>query len=240
VIVFNPFMARCVKRLVDGGLIGRVIEFGNQRYGAKGVVKGTEKATTTEQFYKALGFTEYVAIDVNNNMGAVIADLNEPISSHIIGKYDLVTNNGTGEHLFDQCMVFTNAHDLCKLAGVMLHVLPFSPWINHGFYSYNPILFRDLAAANGYRIMFISIDHRNGGNNDVLGNAEPWLYQEKNPEGLIAFMNKKRAKAPTPDLLLGVALQKQSADPFRKPLQGKYQTDVASVALRDKYRPVAP
>jgi hypothetical protein len=239
--VFNPFMARCVKRLVDGGLTGSVVEFGNQRYGAKGVVKGTEKALTTVGFYKCLGFDSYLALDVNTDMGAKIVDLNEPV--FVQGwdqQFDLVTNNGTGEHIFDQASVFQNAHDLCKLAGVMLHVLPFSPWINHGFYSYNPILFRDLAAANGYRIMYIAIDHRDGGNDDVLGNAEPWLFQEKNPQGLIAFMNKKRAKAPTPDLLMGVAMQKQTDHPFRKPLQGKYQGDVASVALIDKYRPVAP
>src|SRR5580765_1984935 len=187
-------MARCVKRLVDGGLTGRVVEFGNQRYGAKGVVKGTEKATTTAEFYKALGFTEYLALDVNTEMGAQIIDLNEPATARVQGQFDLVTNNGTGEHIFDQASVFRNAHDLCKLAGVMLHVLPFSPWINHGFYCFNPILFRDLAAANGYRVMFVVIDHRDGGNDDRLDSAT-WLYQEKNPQGLIAYMNQKRAKA---------------------------------------------
>lgn len=234
--MFNPFTARCVKRLVDGGLTGRVVEFGNQRYGARGVVKGTENAATTAEFYKALGFTDYLALDVNTDMGAEIVDLNEPIGSIRFGQFSLVTNNGTGEHVFDQAMVFKNAHDLCLTGGVMLHVLPFSPWINHGFYNFNPILFRDLAAANGYRAIHTVIDHRNGGNNDVLGNAEPWLYQEKNPEGLVAFMNKKRAKAPTPDLLFGVALQKQTNAPFRKPLQGKYQSDVQDDDLRQRYQ----
>ena len=42
------------------------------------------------------------------------------------------------------------AHTLCKVGGVMLHVLPFVNYLNHGFFSFNPILFHDLAAANSY------------------------------------------------------------------------------------------
>lgn len=239
--IFNPFMARCVKRLVDGGLTGRVVEFGNQRYGAKGVVAGTEKVTTTSQFYRQLGFTSYLALDVNTDMGAVIVDLNEPILGNVftieVNHFSLVTNNGTGEHIFDQAMVFKNAHDLCLTAGVMLHVLPFSPWINHGFYCFNPILFRDLAAANGYRIMFVVIGHRDRGEKELSPDSWPWLFAEKDPVVLHGYMRDQRVTAPSGDLLIGVALQKQTNEPFRKPLQGKYQKDVESGSLVSKYAP---
>ena len=50
-----------------------------------------------------------------------------------------------------QKQVFTNLHNLTKVGGVILNVVPFSLWINHGFYNYNPITFRDLAYANEYK-----------------------------------------------------------------------------------------
>jgi hypothetical protein len=243
--MFNPFAARCVERLVAGGLTGRVVEFGNQRFGARGVIHGDGHIKTTEEFYKWLGFKEYVALDVNTDMGAAIVDLNEPIlftedrrlseGKDPFGQFDLVTNNGTGEHIFDQAMVFKNAHYLCLRGGVMLHVLPFSPWINHGFYNFNPILFRDLAAANGYELLSIVIDNRDGGKNEIPKVDWPYLFVEKQPSQLLKLM-KMISDLRQGDLILGVALRKTTDAPFRKPLQGKYQGDVKSKDLRDKYQ----
>jgi len=44
-------------------------------------------------------------------------------------------------------------HDHAKPGGLMLHGMPLSGWIDHGFYSFNPTLYWDLAAANGYQIV---------------------------------------------------------------------------------------
>jgi hypothetical protein len=134
--------------------------------------------------------------------------------------------------------VFKNAHDLCKEGGVMLHVMPFSPWINHGFYCFNPILFRDLAAANGYRVVYTVIGHRNDGEIPVVSGSD-WLYAEKQPTKLIDYMEKmrKRSRNASVDLLIGVALRKVYDAAFRKPLQGKYRADVTSADLREKYAP---
>ena len=71
--------------------------------------------------------------------------------------FDLVTNLGTGEHVFDQRRVFENVHNLTKPGGVMLYMLPFVNWLNHGFYNFHPVLFADLAAANGYGILEIAL-----------------------------------------------------------------------------------
>lgn len=237
-------MARCVKRVVELGRLARVVEFGNQRYGAMNVIPGSGHVKTVEEFYRWLGFSEYWALDVNTAMGAIVADLNVIDDSLYarVGQFDLVTNNGTGEHVFDQAAVLANAHNLCKTGGVMLHVLPFSPWINHGFFNYNPILFRDLAAVNGYEILFIVIGHRNDGVVEVPRKEWEWLFAEKSPGRLLHHMEamRKRPGAIDDNLLIGVAMCKRSDAPFRKPLQGKYQKDVESVSLRGKYQTRGP
>jgi SAM-dependent methyltransferase len=234
--LFNPLAAVAVKRVVKY-LKGEktVIEFGNQRLDPS--LEGGDVAG----FYKLLGFTEYLALDVNTKMGAIVADLNDPddvtkaIAAHRPANnvcFDLVTNNGTGEHIFNQAAVFESAHWLCKPGGVMLHILPFTPWINHGFYNYNPILFRDLAAANGYEIKFFLIGDRWGNYHDCSG--WPDLFLEKRPVELQKMVSQKHWRG---DVFLACAFQRpEKFDVFRVPLQGKYVGDVADDGLAAQYR----
>lgn len=118
-----------------------------------------EQKPHTATYYRALGFSDYTAIDVNSKYGSLIMDLNSDLRStyDFENTYDLVTNNGTGEHIFNQCAVFKNMHDLVKVGGVLLFVLPFYNWMNHGFFNFNPVLFADLAEANRYEIVRFSV-----------------------------------------------------------------------------------
>lgn len=250
--MFNPVAARAVIKITDflatqkGGIpikTWNVVEFGNQRFGAKECLpKGFPFIESTKDFYKVLGF-EYSCIDVNTNQGAIIADLNRPIRPQLkIGYHTLVTNNGTGEHIFDQRLVFENAHELCNVGGVMLHVLPFAPWENHGFYNYNPILFRDLAAANGYKILFLWMTTRNDPAPVDLfsgtdANPNNWVFQEKRPKLLQKWIKDRRAEAVggPKEIYLTVAFQRMSPHGFKVPLQGKYKKDVEGLKIKEDY-----
>ena len=141
-----------------------VVELGNQRlknsksrgelYNQLGIKPPSELAGTKD-WYLSLGFGRYLAIDVNTERDAVAMDLNVdiPKTYNFHDQFDLVTNNGTGEHVFNQYMVFKNAHDLCKVNGFMIHVLPFYRWVDHGFFNYHPNLFPCLANQNGYELL---------------------------------------------------------------------------------------
>ena len=113
----------------------------------------------TASYFKALGFSSYTAIDVNSVYGSLIMDLNVDLKDTygFSDTFDLVTNNGTGEHIFNQYSVFKNMHQLTKVGGVQLIVLPFYNWMNHGFFNFNPLLFADMATANGYEIIRIAV-----------------------------------------------------------------------------------
>lgn len=195
-----------------------VIEFGNQRY------TSDRDFTSTQSFYESLGFS-YLALDVNENMGAKIADLNK--TGHPF-RADLVTNNGTSEHIFDQRAVFQNAHEMSR--NLMLHLLPFTPWLNHGFYNYNPILFRDLAAANDYEMVFTAVCNRTG----------EWI--ELGPEG---FIEKRPFELgsyveiliPNGEVSVVSVLKKTKYEPFRLAFQGKYKRDIQSEDLSRTYAP---
>jgi hypothetical protein len=53
-------------------------------------------------------------------------------------------------------------HNLCQVGGVILNILPVGPYLNHGFYNYNPVLFRDIAYANNYEFKFCWIGNSSG------------------------------------------------------------------------------
>lgn len=199
-----------------------VWDFGNQRFTAVG--HGDFKSTG--DFYRAYG-VDYRALDINTEMEADIADLNYPVDLSV---RDLVVNNGTSEHLFDQAAVFRNAHNLASKA--MLHIVTFFPWWNHGFYNYNPNVFRDLAATNSYDVLFQWIGNRDGQHVDIT--KCEYAYDGK----LANSLGERVGTIPqSTGYLIATLLGKTDATPaaFRYPLQGRYMRDIASEGIRDAY-----
>ena len=92
--------------------------------------------------------TSYAAIDLRGTSSALKLDLNNQLD--ITEQFDLVTNLGTAEHVFNQYHFFKNMHDLTKPGGLMLHTLPNQGGYDHGFYNYHPKFCFDLCEANNY------------------------------------------------------------------------------------------
>ena len=68
----------------------------------------------------------------------------------MVGHYDVVFNFGTTEHIFNQWNCFEFMHDAAKVGRVCSHQLPASGYLDHGYYCYTPLFFREMAQANGY------------------------------------------------------------------------------------------
>lgn len=104
-----------------------------------------------EQLYRQLGCSRYVSID-GNGRGTLVHDLNLPLAKGF-GAFDLVTDFGTGEHIFNQAQVWRTVHDLTKVGGHIAFDRPTQGYPEHCFYNTHECLFRDLAAANGYELL---------------------------------------------------------------------------------------
>lgn len=103
-------------------------------------------------FYRELGCGHYDSID-GNGAGTITADINLPLA--VDRQYDLVTDLGTGEHIFDQGQVFRTIHALMKVGGVFVFDRPTQRWDDHGFYNMQPNLIEALVVANGYELLAI-------------------------------------------------------------------------------------
>lgn len=223
-MTFNPAAAISILEILEHARLpdrDLAIDFGSQRYTAQRVFA----AESTRDFYVKNGFDKYMALDVNDAPDTFKTDLNNEVAFKVSAS--LVTNIGTGEHIFDQCSVFINMHNLCKVGGVMFFHLPFTPWLNHGFYNYNPILFAALAYTNKYDKLMLKIGDREG---RCLDLPYEEIIKEKGQHIL-----EKAAKEATMSLFVYCALRKRVDEPFRKPFQGKYMADIKDEKIAQRY-----
>jgi len=186
---------------------------------------------TTHEFFLSIGFKIYNSIDINGAYESFEFDLNKDILSvyKFKKKYDLVINNGTGEHIFNQYSLFLNMHNVTKKNGLMLHLLPFIDWINHGFYNFNPIFFADLAASNEYEIVKMSFANRNATEINIESKVYNLVFEQIKPRQDPTFLKKaiNFAKEKVGEnLIIVVIFRKKNDYEFKIPLQGKYLADI--------------
>lgn len=262
-MAFNNIMQLATAELTQRGCFPQgatVVEWGNQRFrwNPKNRSANTEWLNKLSNisgkklrdpidkvwdYFTDLGFSNYLAIDVNTELRAVAMDLNFILKDkyNYTTEFDYVTNNGTGEHIFDQRTVFENMHNLCKPGGIMINVLPFAPWFNHCFYSFHPGLFRDIAAANGYEWQFMWLAQNSGNYENVPTDMDSWGYfEQKKPRLPISKLEQvydklhQRDSGKAHNVSVVAAYRKVHDKPFVIPMQGRYVNDVVD-ELKTEY-----
>lgn len=185
-------------------------------------------APLAREFWTWLGLS-YASIDIDGSPGSIPLDLNyDEVPAEFIGKYDVVTNFGTTEHVANQLQSFKIVHDLATPGGLMLHVLPASGDLNHGLVSYNPKFFWMLGRSNGYKIAFMT-----------MGQSE---RESGLPQNLMEFLALYEPQAANdfaafrmPATSIVVALQKVFDTPFVAPLDVQTGATTEHASLRDRY-----
>jgi SAM-dependent methyltransferase len=134
------------------------------------------RRTHQADFYSIFGITKYDSLDPFDERSKYQYDLGAKVP--IFKKFDVITNFGTAEHVFNINNVFKTAYDLLPVGGVLLNVNPAHGDIDHGFYNLHPTLFRTLAAHSGFEIVDLQfID-------DIAARTE---VQRRNPSGVFNF-----------------------------------------------------
>ena len=123
------------------------------------------KYVTDETFFLSLGFDSVDSIDCSDYEGSTIVhDLNEDIPENLQCKFDLIFDGGTSEHIFNFPKVLENYNKMLKVGGRIIHGLPSSNCVDHGFYMFSPTLFFDYYTANKWNIidsLFVQFASRN-------------------------------------------------------------------------------
>lgn len=116
---------------------------------------------SSKHFYRSLGFDEYKSIDINYNTSVnfqdnehdcIEHDLNKPFEDKtFFNKFDLVTDYGTCEHVFNVPECYRTMHKLVKPGGYI--IITQTTLKGHGFFLFDKPTFERIAAANNYKII---------------------------------------------------------------------------------------
>jgi hypothetical protein len=168
---------------------------------------GTGHASS-RHLHESLGF-KYDCVDIDGNFGSLTLDMNfDPAPPEYRCKYGLTTNHGTTEHVFNQLNAFRMIHDFTAPGGLMLHALPFTVHLEHGFFNYQPNLFDALARFNSYKTLGVWV-----GPDWTLSSLIPWEPR---------LLDYLALNAKTTHLLV-VLQQKLHDKEFCVPVQGVYE-----------------
>jgi hypothetical protein len=106
-----------------------------------------------EPFLRRLGATEVLSLDASDYEGAtIIHDLNEPISESLGGRFTVVLDGGTLEHIFNLPVALANCAQLLAYEGHILHINPANNLLGHGFYQLSPELYWRALPAYGFEV----------------------------------------------------------------------------------------
>jgi len=97
--------------------------------------------TYCEPFFERLGYDSVTAMDMSDYEGAeIVHDLNDPVKKALKGRFDLIYDGGTTEHVFDVATCMKNIFEMLATDGILASCVPANNWFAHGFYQFGPEL----------------------------------------------------------------------------------------------------
>lgn len=123
------------------------------RFGVKPVVPLAEPLDD-KQMFRMMGFDSIETLDYSDFEGADhVVDLNhDGLPEHLRGKFDVVLDSGTLEHVFHVPNAMKNIISLVNVGGRIIFLSPSSNHMDHGFYMFSPTFFADYFLANKFEI----------------------------------------------------------------------------------------
>jgi hypothetical protein len=130
------------------GDVGSMLELGN---------KTGRRGRSYKRHFEALGI-RHVSVDLNGKDGALPLDLRKPLG---LGRFDVVTNIGTTEHVTDQEPAWRNIAEATGRLFLSMTPKPGS-YKGHGLFYPTPAFYWAFALQNGFQIERLYEDGRPG------------------------------------------------------------------------------
>ena len=180
-------------------------------------VTGGRNESFIGQLFEMAGM-RYEAIDIADGYRTTILDLNHKRTPwKFVRKFDLVINSGTTEHLLNQYNAFRVMHEAAKVGGHIVHVLPCRGYSNHGYLTYTPRFFFDLAGYNSYEIVSFWFSGQ-GAEDDIY---QPLRDYASYFPAISKFVSEADASQNLTirDLTIAIVFRKTSGSRFKAPLE---------------------
>jgi hypothetical protein len=178
-----------------------------------GAPQRQDGALHQDELFRMLGYDAVESIDVfPDEKPTHVLDLNRPLPSALLGRFDLVYDGGTMEHCFSPPDVLANTVGLAKSGGRIVHHLPLNNWVDHGFYQFSPTLFFDFYTANGFRDLAMTLHFSAAG-------KETYIAYDPDRDGHLPYSLGGGAQV----LGFFTAVKGAAPGPIAFPVQGRYR-----------------
>jgi hypothetical protein len=103
---------------------------------------------------ESLGASEVHTLDYSSYEGAdLLYDLNQPIPCELKGRFDVVIEAGSLEHVFNFPIAIANLMQMTKVGGTIFASTVSNNLCGHGFYQFSPeLIFRIFTVENGFEL----------------------------------------------------------------------------------------
>jgi SAM-dependent methyltransferase len=114
----------------------------------------TEENGYCEPLLRLMGAKRVESIDISDYEGAsIVHDMNERLPESYRGRFTIVIDGGSLEHVFNFPVALRNCMDAVAPGGHFIGITPSNNLMGHGFYQFSPeLFFRVFTPANGFRI----------------------------------------------------------------------------------------
>jgi SAM-dependent methyltransferase len=135
-----------------------------ERFGLSAQNEAFASLPFAEGLLETLGAKHPSSLDVSHYEGAThLADMNLPLPDGLAGRFSLVIDGGTLEHVFNFRQAAINIGALLKVGGHFVSITCANNFLGHGFYQFSPELFyRVFSAENGFEVESLVLAEVNG------------------------------------------------------------------------------
>jgi hypothetical protein len=184
--------------------------------------------TSSKHFYKTLGIKEYQSIDISGLLDAIPHDLNKPFEDRSkFNSFDIVTDYGSCEHVFNVAECYRAMHNLTKPGGYI--IVAQQTFKGNSYFKFDESFFEGIAAANGYKIIFNSYVITPG---DKTKSGSLYQFHIPRNQKLLNVLDYSKLNTTERVTEIGIygVLQKIKEDEFKMPYQNNLMKDVYNIS----------
>lgn len=133
-----------------------------------------------DKLLSLLGVKSLDTLDSSDYEGATeVFDLTGPLPARLRGRYSLLVDGGTLEHIFEFPTAIRNCQNMVESKGHLLICNMGNNFAGHGFYQFSPELFyRCLSADHGFNIRWV-VYAESGGGSQWIKTSDPAIVGQR-------------------------------------------------------------
>ena len=182
---------------------------------------------SSKYLYEILGIKDYKSIDISGTHGAIVHDLNKPFNdTSMFNKFDIATDFGSCEHVFNVSECYKTLHKLLKPGGYL--IIDQAILKGNGYFKFDEVFFEGIAAANNYKIIFSSYVTTTG---EKTKNGSYYQFHIPRNHKLLDVLDYSKLGNIDKSDGIGIfaVMQKITDEEFKTPYQGTIYNDIHNI-----------